>query len=52
MKLIGSILLSIWLIMVGFDEAGYVAINHKFLALFAIVTGVVILLEALNAIKQ
>ena len=50
MKLIGSIFLSVWLVLVGLTWGAWLVVDIKLLALLAIVTGVVIFLEALNVL--
>lgn len=52
MKLIGTVLLAIWLVIVGLDWAGYVISGIKFQGIFAIVTGAIIALETLNVIEK
>lgn len=47
---LGSLLLAIWLILVGVTWAGWVAIDGKVLGLVAILTGVVWLIEAYHPI--
>lgn len=47
---LSSILVAIWLILVGLTWIGWVAISSKFLGGWALVTGIVWLVEAYHPI--
>lgn len=47
---LSGLLLAVWLILVGLAWTGIVAISSHFLGLWAIVTGVLLLLEAYHPI--
>jgi uncharacterized membrane protein len=47
---LGSLLLGVWLILVGISWAAIVAIDIKFLGFWALVTGIVWLVEGVHPI--
>jgi hypothetical protein len=48
---ISALLLSVWLILVGATWLGWIAVDGKFLGLWAFVTGIVWLVEQFHPIK-
>lgn len=49
---IGQLLLGVWLILVGIDWAGWASFDSKFLGIFAVVTGIVVLLEGAGVVNR
>lgn len=47
---LGSLLLAVWLILVGLTWATIVAINSKFLGFWALVTGIILLVESYHPV--
>jgi hypothetical protein len=47
---LGSLLLAIWLVLVGLTWAAIVAISTKFLGFWALVTGIVLFVEGYHPI--
>ena len=52
MRLIGTILLATFLVLLGLSLGSWVTIDAKFLGGFAIITGAVIALEVANVLKD
>jgi uncharacterized membrane protein len=50
--MISSLLLGIWLILVGVSGLGWITIDVKILGLLAFVTGLVILIEGVRPILK
>lgn len=47
---LGSLLLAVWLILVGLSWSALVVINNKFLGVWALVTGIVWFAEAYHPV--
>lgn len=48
---LSTLLLGVWLILVGIDWMGWVALSATFLGIWAFVTGIVVLIEAYRPIS-
>lgn len=48
---ISTLLLGVWLILLGSDWLGWISVSIKFLGLWAFVTGVVILVDTFHPIN-
>lgn len=48
---IGMLLLAIWLLMMGFVQTGLIAIPSLIMGIFALVAGVLLILEGVSVIS-